>query len=112
MGLGKRHEGRLGVLLVHPCEGQQSGQTEPEVLVDMRGLSPEAAGCLWSPAHHSGGTRAWEIVSFPGMNTCPVRLLWLCTGKPGPLLSGQKEWGHAGSQKDHLHFQTLSGTLP
>ena len=24
MGLGTRHEGRLGILLVHPCEGQQS----------------------------------------------------------------------------------------
>lgn len=37
------------------------GQTEPEVLVNTQGLSPEVAGCLWTPAHHLRGLGAREI---------------------------------------------------
>ena len=35
----------------------------------------------------------------------------LCTWKSGPLLTGEKGWGNAGSQEYHLHFQTVSSTL-
>lgn len=31
------------------------GQTEPEVLADLKGFCPEAAGSLWFRAHHSHG---------------------------------------------------------
>lgn len=48
------------------------GQTKPEVLVDMPGLSPEAAGCLLSPAYLSSGLGAWEIASSPSHALDPL----------------------------------------
>lgn len=41
------------------------GQTGPKMLMDLQGLSPETAGCLWSPAHHSRGMGAQEIADSP-----------------------------------------------
>lgn len=41
------------------------GQTRPKMLLNMQRLSPEAAGCSWSPAHRSRGMGAQEIADSP-----------------------------------------------
>lgn len=72
------------------------GQTKPKVLVDMQGLSPEAAGYLLSPAYLS--QVAWEPgklpahlpmpwTPFPIFQGTPSRL---CTWKSGPLVTEER----------------------
>lgn len=105
MGLGTKEHEEAGRVRVHPVRGQQSvlDKLSLKCLWTCEGLSPEAAGCLWSQ-HHSCGTKGLEVVNSPGMNECPIHLLWLCTLEGQALrLLGRRNGDMWEARKYHLY---------